>query len=94
MLAQFATALLRKSSKAFERAVQNEPVFLMRDGRFCDAAMEATRTAKSDVLAKLREANALQMSKVRAVVLETTGDVSVLHGDAVDAGLFEGVRAL
>ena len=48
---------------------------------------------RSDVLAKLREANVLAMTDVRAVVLETTGDISVLHGDAqVDDILLAGVR--
>ena len=89
--AQFAAARLRKSSDTVEEVVQNTPVFLMRDGKFCEAAMDSTRTAKSDVLAKLREANAIDLSQVRAVVLETTGDVSVLHGDHVDARVLDGV---
>ena len=37
-------------------------------------------------------ANVLQMSTVRAVVLETTGDISVLHGDgALHPDLLYGV---
>nr|WP_243405031.1 DUF421 domain-containing protein [Pelagivirga sediminicola] len=39
----------------------------------------------------MREANALDLSPVRAVVLETTGSISVLHGDHVDEALFKGV---
>jgi len=30
-------------------------------------------------MGKLREANVLRLSQVRAVVFETTGDISVLH---------------
>ena len=30
---------------------------------------------------KLREANVLNTNQIRAVVLETTGDISVLHGE-------------
>ncbi|MEW9918550.1 YetF domain-containing protein [Marimonas sp. MJW-29] len=33
-----------------------------------------------DLWAKLREANAFDIKQVHAVVLESTGDVSVLHG--------------
>lgn len=93
-LVQFAAARLRKSSRAVEDAMQNEPVFLMRDGAFCERAMESTRVARSDLVAKLREANVLHLSEVRAAVLETTGDVSVLHGDHLDEVLIENVKRL
>lgn len=41
----------------------------------------AVPPAKNDVYAKLREANVLSLDQVRCVVLETTGDISVMHGD-------------
>ena len=72
--------------------MQNEPVLLMRDGEILDEALEKTRVARSDLIAKLREANVTDYSQVRAAVLETTGDVSVLHGETLDEALLEGVR--
>lgn len=65
---------------------------LMRDGRFLEDAMRETRVARDYLVAKLREANVLDLARVRAVVLETTGDISVLHGEKLEAGLLEGVR--
>ena len=91
-LVQFLAARIRKSSDSAEDAMQNDPVFLMRNGEFCDAALKKTRVAKSDLIAKLREANVLDYGQVRAVVLETTGDVSVLHGDHLDETLIENVK--
>lgn len=88
---QFVSARLRKSSDRVEDIMQNNPVLLMRDGKINHQALEETRVAESDLRAKLREANVLDYSKVRAVVLETTGDVSVLHGDVLDEGLLDGV---
>ncbi|WP_370031258.1 DUF421 domain-containing protein [Qipengyuania mesophila] len=93
-LVQFLAARIRKASDAADDVMQNEPVFLMRDGKFLDHALDKTRVAKSDLIAKLREANALDLSCVRAVVLETTGDVSVLHGDGLDEILIENVKEL
>lgn len=93
-LVQFLSAQIRKASDTAEDVMQNDPVFLMRDGEFFDRALERTRVAKSDLIAKLREANALDLSQVRAVVLETTGDVSVLHGDRLDETLIENVKRL
>ena len=89
---QYLLARVRKASDSFESLIQNEPVLLMRDGVFIEAALTSTRVAKSDLIAKLREANVLELSKVRAAVLETTGDVSVMHGDVLEETLISGVR--
>lgn len=89
---QIVFARLRKSSERFEGAIQNEPRLLMRDGVILESALEATRVSRSDLLAKLREANAMSFGEVRAVVLEATGDVSVLHGEALEETMLEGVR--
>jgi len=89
---QFLAARLRKSSDQFEALIQNSPILLMRDGKIIADALEATRVAEDDLIAKLREANVLEFSSVRAVVLETTGDISVLHGSNVEERLLSGVR--
>lgn len=91
---QFVIAWMRRHA-AFGSVVDNTPLLLMRDGVFIDAALSASRVTEADVIAKLREANALDLSDVHAVVLETTGDISVLHGgSALDDMLLEGVRDL
>ncbi|WBY16276.1 DUF421 domain-containing protein [Erythrobacteraceae bacterium WH01K] len=91
---QLTMSRIRKNSDPFEQAIQNDAVLLMKDGEFCEKALHDERVAKSDVMAKLREANVLEMGKVRAVVLETTGDVSVLHGDTLEKTLIANVRDL
>lgn len=88
---QYAVSGLRRQSPKFDALVQNTPVLLMKNGVISHDALRATRVTEEDLIAKLREANALDISAVRAVVLETTGDVSVLHGDKVDGRLFNGV---
>ena len=91
-VAQYLIAQARQHFRPFQTAIENEPVLLMRDGEFYEAALEHTRVAKSDVMAKLREANVLDMAQVRAVVLETTGDISVLHGDGLEPVVLKNVR--
>lgn len=93
-LVQYATARLRKASDSFETLMQNTPIVLMRDGVIFEDALKNTRVAKSDLIAKLREANVLDMSEVRAVVLETTGDISVLHGNLCSDTLLSGTRTV
>ena len=91
---QFVVARLRRSSEKFEDVIQNAPALLMRDGEILHAALDATRVEEDDLIAKLREANVLNLSDVRAVVLETTGDISVLHGPKLEEELLKGVRRI
>jgi uncharacterized membrane protein YcaP (DUF421 family) len=91
---QYVVSRLRRSSDRFEAVIQNSPVLLMRDGKILDAAMQATRVEEDDLIAKLREANVLDLSEVRAVVLEATGDISVLHGGKLQERLLDGVRRI
>jgi hypothetical protein len=55
------------------------------------APLQAPRVAEDDLIAKLREANALNSTKIKAVVLETRRDISVLHGAYMEDILFKGV---
>ncbi|HSN81210.1 MAG TPA: YetF domain-containing protein, partial [Polyangiales bacterium] len=93
-LVQYLAARLRKASNTFETLLQNQPVVLMRDGVILHEALTSTRVAKDDLIAKLREANVLDLSQVRAAILETTGDVSVLHGHACSEELLQGTKRL
>ncbi len=91
---QWALARARVASDRMRHLLGNTPVLLMLDGIFCEAAMRRTRVAREDVFAKIRAANALSLASVRAVVLENTGDISVLHGEGFEAEVLEGVKRL
>ena len=93
-LVQWVTANLRNSSRWASRVIQNQPVLLMRDGKVLEEALRATRVSRDSLFEKLRGANVLDMAKVRAVVLETTGDVSVLHGDRLEETILQGTTRL
>lgn len=67
--------------------VDNTPVLIMYEGEMREDAMRRVGISKGDLYAKLREANVHRRAEVRAVVLETTGDVSVLHGEEHDEPL-------
>lgn len=60
--------------------VDNDPLLLMRGDQVQWDAMRSAGITADDLRGKLREANVLSYDQVRAVVLESTGDVSVLHG--------------
>ena len=92
-LVQYLLARGRTHSSRFADAIDNTPVLLMEDGRFLEKAMAETRVTRATLLEKIRMSGAKRIEDVRAVVLETTGDVAVMTGD-VDAELLKGVRRL
>lgn len=75
---QMSIARLR-SNKFVQLLVDNKPVLLMKDSTILDENMKKAKVTRSDLLAKLREANVTKFKQVKAVIMETTGDISVLH---------------
>ena len=94
-LIQRVFAKLRRFD-AFAAVAENKPLLLMDGATFREDAMRRAGVTHDDLRSKLREANVLSLDQVRAVVLEVTGDVSVLHGDPdgppLDAALLKNVR--
>jgi len=90
---QWAVARIRQASSTMSGVIDNTPTVLMVGTRMLDDHLRATRVTRDDVRAKLREANVTRYDQVQAVVLETTGDISVLHGsEPLDPDLLRGVR--
>ncbi len=91
-LIQWLLATARQHSKSLADLMSNSPVLLMENGKFLDEALAQSRVTRSSVIEKLRAANVSDIGKVHAVVLETTGDISVIHGEGFDQSLIAGVR--
>ena len=77
-VAQWAFAKLR-FIKGFSEVAENRPTLLMDGSEILHENLRATEVTEDDLMSKLREANVIELSQVRAVVLESTGDISVLH---------------
>ena len=95
LLMQAAVAWVRSRFESVRSAMDDKPLLLVRHGKLLENNIRQARVAESEIRAKLREANALSLSAVHAVILETTGDVSVLHGDVsggVDDWIMSDVR--
>ncbi|WP_370236714.1 MULTISPECIES: DUF421 domain-containing protein [Henriciella] len=83
---QMAVAAIRRRSAMVEKLVDNRPRLIMWQGEMIDTQMRRAKITRADLIAKLREANVTSPGQIHAVVAETTGDVSVLHGHG-DAAL-------
>ncbi len=81
---QTAIAFLRRKFNWFSKAIDNQPVLLMRGSQILHDNLKKVHLSEDDLRSKLREANVLNYSQVKAVVFETTGDVSVLHSGKDD----------
>ncbi|APG60525.1 DUF421 domain-containing protein [Christiangramia salexigens] len=79
-LLQIGVALLRRF-KPVRIAVDNSPLLLMEEKKIFYDNLKKARVSEDDLRSKLREANVTSLGQVRAVVFETTGDISVLHTD-------------
>lgn len=79
LLLTFIFSFLQRSFKKVNLLISNKPLLLMDGSEILDENLNYARIEKNQLIAKLREANVIDYSQVRAVVLESTGDISVLH---------------
>jgi len=92
-LLQIVLSRVRVWSGRAKNAMDNSPLLLMEDGTVLEKNLAASGLARSEFIAKLRDAGVTSPGAVRAVVLETTGDVSVPTGSGpVDPDILDAVR--
>ena len=78
-----------------ERLVRNPPMALVVDGRFHEQNLRRTHLDQSDVWARMRVAGIRSPDEIALMVLESTGQVSVIRaGGPVDARILEEVRGV
>ncbi len=75
---QISLAMLRRY-KMVQKMIDNEPLLLMDGEKILQENLKKARVTEADLRSKLREANVLELSDIRAVVFETTGNIAVLH---------------
>lgn len=93
---QSIVSVLRNQSGRVRRAVDNTPLLLMAGDEVIEENLREARMTRDDLRAKLREANVIRRDQIRAVVMESTGDVSVLHappdGPPLDLDVLRNVK--
>lgn len=94
-LLQHMVGRLRQKFTWVEGLVDNTPILLMKDGEILEENLAKAKVKKRDLFAKLREANIHKMEEVQAVVMETTGDITVLSSrekEQIDHRLMLGIQ--
>lgn len=77
---QFIITWLSARSPAVRGLVKAEPALLFHKGEFLTGAMKQERFTEEEVRAAMRAQGISAVGDVEAVVLETTGDLSVVAG--------------
>jgi uncharacterized membrane protein YcaP (DUF421 family) len=94
-IVQLSTAFLRRYA-IVQKVTDNKPLLLMDGQEVLYENLKKARVTESDLKSKLREANVLELSQVRAVVFKSTGDIAVLHTrdnqQQVEKYILEGVN--
>lgn len=91
LILTFTFSTLQKKFSSLDSAISNKPILLMDGPEILYQNLKSARIQEEQLIAKLREANVLNFNQVLAVVLESTGDISVLHksSDSSDEDLEE-----
>ncbi len=91
---QGSISVLRRKSSAFRKLVDNQPIVLMAHGEFFWDNIKEAKMSKSDLAEVLRKNGIKAKSEVFAMVMETTGDMSVIKTSdtPANAEIFEDIR--
>ncbi|ALM20264.1 hypothetical protein AAT17_02870 [Nonlabens sp. MIC269] len=83
-------SIIQKRNSKIKSSISNQPILLMKGKEILYDNLKKAHVHEDQLIAKLREANVIHLDQVVAVVLETTGDISVLHcDDASNANLHD-----
>lgn len=80
---QLVAAYFRRYD-SFRKLIDNQPTLLMDGQKILKENLKAVRVTEGDLRSKLREANVVKLSQVKAVIFETTGNMVVIHQDSND----------
>ncbi|WP_435413942.1 DUF421 domain-containing protein [Polaribacter aestuariivivens] len=72
--------LVRKVD-VFKQLFTNKPQIIMWNGKILFYRLKKCNIGEDDLIAKLREANVHDFNEVKAVIFESTGDISVIHNE-------------
>lgn len=82
---QMLIAWMRQKWSFVRKLVDNPPVLLMQDGKVLHKNLEHLKITEDELKSKLRQQSILHYNQVKAVVVESSGDISVIQDPQVKA---------
>ena len=93
-LIQGAVSVVRRKVKPLKALIDNQAIILMAQGEYFSDNLKEANLSTSDVQEVLRKNGIKAKIEVFAVIMETTGDMSVIKNNEVmpDWSLFDDIR--
>lgn len=82
---QYLITFTAVRSKSFNKLIKSEPRLLFSEGEFLEQAMRDERIKDIEIMQAVRNSGEGDLSKVKAVILETDGSMSVITTQAGNA---------
>ena len=98
LILTYVFSFLQRKFPKLNSLISNKPLLLMDGDKILTENLQHARIEEGQLMSKLREANVLNFGQVLYVVLESTGDISVLHKSSnesdlkFDQKILDGVR--
>lgn len=78
LILQFLIAKMAKESQVMEKVINSSPTILFYDGKFLEDNMSKEVVTKEEIYSQIRKFRIERMSDVKAVVMELTGEITVV----------------
>ena len=78
-------AMLCAKSTAFRHFLEGKPITLVENGAYLESNLTRTRISREEVLSQIRNNGYTGLEEVDKVILEPTGNMSVLPAEGSDA---------
>lgn len=79
LILTYIFSVLQRKFPKLNSLISNDPLLLMDGNKILYDNLQYARIQEEQLISKLREANVLNFNQVLYVILESTGDISVLH---------------
>lgn len=76
---QFLLAFVAMKSKPMEKIINSSPTLLFYEGHFLEHEMKREVVTKEEIYAAVREYRLLDINEVKAVVMELSGELTVIR---------------
>lgn len=90
---QYCLTWLSVRVKAVKKIITNDPMLLLYQGKMLPDVMKKERITKEELYVAARESGITDLQDIHAIILETTGTISVIsERDAQEAGAMGNVK--
>lgn len=75
---QYIITWLSIRYSGFQKIIKSEPTLIFYNGKFLQSCLRKERITPEEVMAMVREKGFANLSQIRAIVLETGGEISIV----------------